>query len=437
MGNTDQILLFGAGKSASVLIHYLNKICTQNQWYCTIVDIDERLVLSKIGDSVYLKAKSISIEDEFERNALITNTKVVISLLPPHLHILIAKSCLSIGRHLLTASYIDDSIKCMEKEIAAKGLLFLGEMGLDPGIDHMSAMQIINGIRREGGVINSFKSHCGGLIAPESNNNPWQYKFTWNPRNIITAGKAGAIYKKDHVVINKDYTEIFKDCETVDIPEVGKLAYYPNRDSNSYAILYGLENIATFIRTTLRYPNFCLGWQKIIEANLTADDEYIDTDDLSFGRFLRDQFAAKKIDISSPILEQQFEFLGLYSNRSIHEGKRSYAAILQELLEEKWKLEQGDKDMIVMFHEIDYTLGNIHYEIQSSLIVKGDDDINTAMAKTVGLPLGIAAKLIVENKMMERGLHIPILASIYEPVLKELEKEGIQFDELRKMKEER
>jgi saccharopine dehydrogenase (NADP+, L-glutamate forming) len=325
----------------------------------------------------------------------------------------------------------------MEKEISAKGLIFLGEMGLDPGIDHMSAMQIINGIRREGGVINSFKSHCGGLIAPESNNNPWQYKFTWNPRNIITAGKAGAIYKKDHVVINKDYTEIFKDCETVDIPEVGKLAYYPNRDSNSYAILYGLENIATFIRTTLRYPNFCLGWQKIIEANLTADDEYIDTDDLSFGRFLRDQFAAKKIDISSPILEQQFEFLGLYSNRSIHEGKRSYAAILQELLEEKWKLEQGDKDMIVMFHEIDYTLGNIHYEIQSSLIVKGDDDINTAMAKTVGLPLGIAAKLIVENKMMERGLHIPILASIYEPVLKELEKEGIQFDELRKMKEER
>jgi saccharopine dehydrogenase (NADP+, L-glutamate forming) len=436
MENTNQILLFGAGKSATVLIHYLAKICAQNQWNCTIVDLDESLVLRKIGDSAYLKAKSISIEDEVERNALIQNTKVVISLLPPHLHILVAKSCLSFGRHLLTASYIDDSIKTMEKEIAEKGLLFLGEMGLDPGIDHMSAMQIINGVKQEGGVITSFKSHCGGLVAPESNNNPWKYKITWNPRNIITAGKAGAVYKKDHLVINKSYQEIFKDCETVEIPEIGRLAYYPNRDSISYAELYGLENVATFIRTTLRYPDFCLGWQKIVEANLTSDDEYVNTDDLSFGRFLREHIASNKVDISSPLIEEQFEFIGLYSNRSIHEGNKSNSAILQELLEDKWELEHGDKDMIVMFHEIDYTLNNETYQCKSSLIVKGEDNHNTAMAKTVGLPLGIAAKLIVENKMMERGLHIPILASIYEPVLMELEKEGIQFDELTIKKDE-
>ncbi len=429
MANTDQILLFGAGKSATVLIHYLARICAQNQWYCTIVDLDESLIQKKIGDSAYLKAKSISIEDEIERNSLITNTQLVISLLPPHLHLLVAKSCLSIGKHLLTASYVDDSIKSMEKEIAEKGLLFLGEMGLDPGIDHMSAMQIIDGIKQKGGLITSFKSHCGGLVAPESNNNPWKYKFSWNPRNIITAGKAGAIYKENNAIKEINYNQIFQDCGSVGIPSFGTLAYYPNRDSLSYSSLYGLETATTFIRTTLRYPEFCSGWQKIVEAGFTLDDELLDTDELSFGRFLRDRLSSKKISLDTPLLEQQFEFLGLYNNRSIHEGKKSYAAILQELLEEKWKLEKGDKDMIVMLHEIDYTLNNEKHQVKSSLIVKGDDESNTAMAKTVGLPLGIAAKQILENKMNLRGLHIPIVESIYKPVLEELAVEGIRFEE--------
>jgi saccharopine dehydrogenase (NADP+, L-glutamate forming) len=193
--------------------------------------------------------------------------------------------------------------------------------------------------------------------------------------------------------------------------------------------LYGLETAATFIRTTLRYPDFCTGWQKIVEAGFTIDDESIDTDELSFGRFLRDRLSSKKISLNTPLLEEQFEFLGLYNNRSIHEGKRSYAFILQELLEEKWKLEKGDKDIIVLLHEIDYTLNNKKHRVKSELIVKGDDENNTAMAKTVGLPLGIAAKLILENKMELRGLHIPITESIYKPVLEELAAEGIRFEE--------
>ncbi len=429
MANNEQILLFGAGKSATVLIHYLAKICAQNQWHCTIVDIDEKLVQSKIGDSPFLSAKSIPIENEAERKLLIANTQLVISLLPPHLHNLVAKSCLELGKHLLTASYIDDSIKTLEKDIISKGLLFLGEMGLDPGIDHMSAMQLIHSIQQKGGKIDSFKSHCGGLVAPESNNNPWKYKFSWNPRNIITAGKAGAIYKENNAITEVNYEQIFRDCSSVEIPSFGRLAYYPNRDSMSYASLYGLETAATFIRTTLRYPEFCSGWQKIAEAGFTMDDELLDTDELSFGRFLRDRLSSKKISLDTPLLEQQFEFLGLYNNRSIHEGKKSYAAILQELLEEKWKLEKGDKDMIVMLHEIDYSLNNKKHQLKSSLIVKGDDESNTAMAKTVGLPLGIAAKLILENKMNLRGLQIPIVESIYKPVLEELAEEGIRFEE--------
>lgn len=429
MTNTDQILLFGAGKSATTLIHYLAKICAQNQWYCTIVDINEELVQSKIGDSPFLTAKSIPIEDEEERKLLITNTQIVISLLPPHLHKLVATSCLELGKHLLTASYIDDSIKMMEKEITAKGLFFLGEMGLDPGIDHMSAMQLIHSIQQKGGLIDSFKSHCGGLVAPENNNNPWKYKFSWNPRNIITAGKAGAIYKENNSIKEVNYDQIFQDCGSVEIPSFGTLAFYPNRDSLSYAKLYEIETAATFIRTTLRYPDFCTGWQKMVEAGFTMDDELLDTDVLSFGRFLRDRLSSKKISLNTPLLEQQFEFLGLYNNRSIHDGRKSYAAILQELLEEKWKLEKGDKDMIVMLHEIDYTLNNQKHQVKSSLIVKGDDESNTAMAKTVGLPLGIVAKLILENKMNLTGLHIPIVESIYKPVLMELSAEGIRFEE--------
>ncbi len=429
MNQTSQILLFGAGKSATVLIQYLARICAENQWYSTIVDINEQLVQQKIGNSPFLKAASISIEDEIERTNLINNSQVVISLLPPHLHVLVANTCLALGKHLLTASYIDAPIRLMEKEIASKGLLFLGEMGLDPGIDHMSAMQLIHSIKQKGGVIQSFRSHCGGLIAPECNNNPWHYKFSWNPRNIITAGKSGAIYKENNIVKEVGYDQIFSDCSTVEIPSLCSLAFYPNRDSLSYASLYGIENAATFIRTTLRYPDFCKGWQKIVAAGFTTDEELINTDELSFGRFLRDRLSSKNIQIDTAIIEQQFEFIGLYNNKSIHEGTKSYAAILQELLEDKWKLEHGDIDMIVMMHEIDYSLNNEMHQIKSSLIVKGDNEINTAMAKTVGLPLGIAAKLILENKINDRGLHIPIVESIYEPVLSELAIEGILFEE--------
>ena len=429
MSSSSQILLFGAGKSATVLIHYLAKICAQKQWYCTIADIDLASIQAKIGNSTHLQAKSIDINDGNARKSLIDQADVVISLLPPVLHRLVAIDCLFLKKHLLTASYIDDSMKSMEKDIEKAGLLFLCEMGLDPGIDHMSAMKLIHEIQEKGGVINSFKSHCGGLVAPEYDNNPWHYKISWNPMNIVTAGKAGAKYKENNQLIQKDYSTIFSNCGEVDIKGLGKLAYYPNRDSISYMNVYDLNNAATFIRTTLRHADFCTAWEKIVAAGLTADEEIIDTEELSYGRFLREHLSAKKITLDTSMLEQQFDFLGLYSNKSIHQGNKSAAAILQIILEDKWKLEHGEKDMIVMLHEIEYTLNNTYHQIKSSLIVKGNNDLETAMAKTVGLPLGIAASLILQNKIAVRGLHIPIIKEIYIPVLKELESEGIVFEE--------
>jgi len=429
MSSSSQILLFGAGKSATVLIQYLAKKCAQNQWNCTIADIDLASIQAKIGNSHNLYAKSIDINDENARKSLIDQADVVISLLPPVLHRLVAIDCLLLKKHLLTASYIDDSMKSMEKDIEKAGLLFLCEMGLDPGIDHMSAMKIIHEIHEKNGVIHSFKSHCGGLVAPENDTNPWHYKISWNPRNIVTAGKSGAKYKENNQIIQKEYSSIFSNCGEVDIKGLGKLAYYPNRDSVSYIDLYDLKNAATFIRTTLRYTDFCTGWEKIIAAGLTSDEEIINTEELSYGRFLRDQISAKKITLDTHLLEQQFDFLGLYSNKSIHQGNKSTAAILQMILEDTLKLEHGEKDMVVMLHEIEYTLNNTNYQINSSLIVKGNNDIETAMAKTVGLPLGIAATLILQNKIAIRGLNIPITKEIYIPVLKELESEGIIFEE--------
>jgi len=424
-----QILVFGAGKSATVLIRYLGGITAKKNWICTIADQDLLTVNSKIKGHPHLRAAALSIEDEGARQGLIKAADIVISLLPPGLHFLVAKDCVLLKKNLLTASYLDHQIKSLEKDINEAGLLFIGEMGLDPGIDHMSAMQIIHGIHSNGGHVSSFKSHCGGLIAPESDNNPWHYKISWNPRNIVTAGKAGAVYQEQGKMVSKRYEEIFKDCAQLNIPHVGTLAYYPNRDSLSYIPLYQLESAQTFIRTTLRNAEFCIGWEKMVQAQLTNDDEIIDTNGLSYAQFFQGHLNKNKVELNNPVLIEQFHFLGLNDPSLINKGPLTTAQILQEILETKWKLEAGDKDLIVMLHELEYQINNKNYALQSKLVVKGDDELHTAMAKTVGLPLGIAAVLILENKIAIKGLHIPIIKEIYEPVLAELINEGIAFEE--------
>lgn len=424
-----QILVFGAGKSATVLIRYLGGITAKKNWICTVADQDLTAVNSKINGYPNLRAAALSIEDEDARQGLIKAADIIISLLPPSLHFLVAKDCVRLKKNLLTASYLDHQIKSLEKDINDAGLLFIGEMGLDPGIDHMSAMQIIHEIQSNGGQISSFKSHCGGLIAPESDTNPWHYKISWNPRNIVTAGKAGAIYQEDGKVVAKNYAEIFENCAQLNIPQVGTLAYYPNRDSLSYIPLYQLELAQTFIRTTLRYAEFCLGWEKIVQAQLTSDEEVIDTNGLSYAQFFQSHLKKYNVELNSPAIIEQFNFLGLNDPTLINKGTLTVAQLLQAILEAKWKLQTGDKDLIVMLHELEYHVNNKHYAIQSKLVVKGDDELHTAMAKTVGLPLGIAAVLILENKIDLKGLHIPIIKEIYEPVLAELMKEGIAFEE--------
>jgi saccharopine dehydrogenase-like NADP-dependent oxidoreductase len=509
----NQVLLFGAGKSATILIEYLLENAKEGNWELILVDANLELAASKIGASPSGKAVSFDIMDEEKRRKYISGADVVISMLPPTLHILVAKDCVTLSKHLLTASYVDNQIKKLQQEVSDKGILFLCEMGLDPGIDHMSAMKIIDGIHSEGGKITSFKSHCGGLVAPESDDNPWHYKISWNPRNIILAGKAGAHFKEKGKEIKLTYEELFTPDHVVDIPEIGFLSWYPNRDSLSYTSLYGLESADTFIRTTLRHPDFMYGWRNVIDLQLTNEEPVYETADKSlsvlfkehldknnFGEWLQqkmtDRFketqdmltnltklmeAEKKVENEGEEIPQSFisadatgnlqeiaiddvktkaaafvahkmheanltlkqlMFLGLDDKETIvDKGVYSAADILQFAAERKLSLGPDDKDMIVMLHEFEYVASSLVASslaktdkksvVRSSLVVKGEDSLHTAMAKTVGLPLGIAAKLILNGKIKLTGLHIPTAKEIYEPVLKELELYGVRFHEQR------
>ncbi|HPH91614.1 MAG TPA: saccharopine dehydrogenase C-terminal domain-containing protein [Ferruginibacter sp.] len=420
----NTVLLIGAGKSATVLIDYLIAQAQKKIWKVIIADANRDQVLLKTNHSPFAEAVGLDVTDDEQRSKLVQKAHVVISMMPPALHFLVAKDCVEYRKHLLTASYLDNKIKSLEEEIRHRKLLFLCEMGLDPGIDHMSAMKILDAIKAKGGHVTSFKSHCGGLVAPESDNNPWHYKISWNPRNVVLAGKAGAEYKMDGKVIHKDYKQLFAACEKVAIDGLADLAFYPNRDSLSYMPVYHLEGASTFVRTTLRYPDYCNGWNAIVQAGLTNDADSIDIHHTNFK-----QWSAPLLPFVNDENKSMLEFLGFFDDGIIPATAKNSADILQHLLETKLAMQEHDKDMIVMLHEIEYEQNGVQKKINSSLVVKGEDSLRTAMAKTVGLPLGIAAKLILEGAVKMKGLHIPIRKEIYEPVLSELENFGVLFKE--------
>ena len=465
------ILLFGAGKSATVLIDYLLANAEKEEWQLTVVDADINLAQSKIGLSPLAKAISFDINDEEDRRKYISESDIVISLLPPSLHNIVAKTCIEKNKNLLTASYIDEEIRNLQSEILNRKLLFLCEMGLDPGIDHMSAMKIFDRIHAEGGKVISFRSHCGGLVAPESDDNPWHYKVSWNPRNILLAGKSGAHYRENGEEKKLKYEELFTADRLVEIPEIGFLSWYPNRDSLSYAPLYGLEDAATIVRTTLRHPDFMYGWKNVIDLKLTDETPQYETTGKALMDFFKEhmveaekeaeasggevdkdfmvvgkegelqkmdldkiktdaaEIVAHKMHEANLTLKQLF-FLGMDDDETmINKGLCSAADVMQLALEKKLGLQPEDRDMVVMVHEIEFKVGSQESGVRSSLVVRGENNLHTAMAKTVGLPLGIATKLILNGTIKLTGLHIPTRKEIYEPVLKELEEHGIKFHE--------
>jgi saccharopine dehydrogenase (NADP+, L-glutamate forming) len=422
-----KILLFGAGKSATSLIRYLLDITAARGWQLVVAESNLPLAQSKIGGSPQARAVAIDVSSGPERDALVAAADIVISLLPPSLHLQVALSCVKENKNLLTASYLDDGIRTLEPEIRAKGLLFLCEMGLDPGIDHMSALQLIRQIRQQGGEIDAFYSHTGGLVAPVSDDNPWHYKISWNPRNVVLAGSAGASYLEDSRTVTRTYQEIFERPGEIRLSPLGALAWYPNRDSLSYIPLYGLPEAKTFIRTTLRYPAFCAGWKNIVRAGLTDAEEPL-PGDTGATPLTYAQWSAPLLPFVDDSNRAQYAFLGLFDSTSIPASAKVSADVLQQLLETKLAMRPSDRDMIVMVHEIGFRREGKTYQARSVLRIEGEDSLHTAMARTVGLPLGIAAVLVLEGKITLSGLHIPILPAIYDPVMHELERQGIRFE---------
>lgn len=495
------ILLFGAGKSSTALIGYFLDHAKTENWQLTVVDAREETILEKTGGSPFVRAVALDILQAEKRLALIGEADIVISLLPPSLHYRVAQDCLRMKKNLLTASYVDEAIREMKAEVEKNDLLFLCEMGLDPGIDHMSAKRMIDAIHAEGGKITSFYSHCGGLVAPGSDDNPWHYKISWNPRNVVLAGKAGAMFKKAGAVVEWEYESLFEEKRYVMIPGAEPLCWYPNRDSLRYIPKYGLDETGTFIRTTLRHPDFMYGWKNLMELKLTDENIFYETDgktlmqvfkehmdSMGFGDWLEkklhEQFDAtrtllaelvnlvmleeeaakkgmdpveefmlvddkgdlQKVDIDhlkinaattladrmhdANLTLKQLFYLGMDDDKTyVNMGRCSMADILQFCLENKLKLQPGDKDRVVMLHELEFQKDGALYKSTGVLELEGEDAVHTAMAKTVGLPLAIAAKLILNGTITSKGLQIPVLPEIYKPVLKELEAEGIVFRE--------
>lgn len=418
-----KILLFGAGKSATSLIRYLLGVTATRGWQLIVAENNLALAESKLGRAPQARAVALDVSREEDRDALVAGADIVISLLPPSLHYQVALSCVKTKKNLLTASYLDDAIRSLESQVREQGLLFLCEMGLDPGIDHMSALQLIRQIKAEGGRVHSFYSHTGGLVAPACDDNPWHYKISWNPRNVVLAGNAGAAFREDDQVVTRTYQQLFDHPGEVLVPGLSALAWYPNRDSLSYIPLYDLPEAKTFIRTTLRYPSYCRAWANIVRAGLTDAQTPVQTNGLTYAEWSRPLLSLVNDDNRT-----QYTFLGLFDQTPVPATAKVSADILQHLLETRLAMQPADRDMIVMIHEIGYVRQGQAYEARSVLRIEGEDSLHTAMARTVGLPLGIAAVQVLDGKIGLTGLHIPIVPAIYDPVMEELEKQGIRFE---------
>ncbi|NRT13266.1 saccharopine dehydrogenase family protein [Flavobacterium sp. 14A] len=439
-----QILIIGAGRSASSLIQYLLGKSDSEQLKIVIADLSLELAQKKTNKHPNAQAIALDIFDQKQRQAAIENADIVISMLPAHLHIEVARDCIVYKKSLVTASYISDAMQELDAAAKENNLVFMNEIGLDPGIDHMSAMKVIDEIRDKGGKMLLFESFCGGLVAPESDNNLWNYKFTWAPRNVVLAGQGGAAkFIQEGTYKYIPYCNLFRRTEFLDVEGYGRFEGYSNRDSLKYRSVYGLDDVLTLYRGTIRRVGFSKAWNMFVQLGMT-DDSYImeDSENMSYRQFTNsflpyhptDSVEIKmrlilKIDQDDIMWDKLLE-LSLFNEQKIVGLKNATPAqILEKILSDSWTLQPDDKDMIVMYHKFGYELNGVKQQIDSKMVCLGDDQTYTAMAKTVGLPVAIATLQILNGKIKTPGVQLPINKEVYLPILKELEEHGVVFHE--------
>jgi saccharopine dehydrogenase (NADP+, L-glutamate forming) len=439
----NNILIIGAGRSATALINYVLNEAQKHNWSVTVADADPEAAKLKVNGHPNGRATWLDATKVNDRRDLIGRADVVVSLLPAHLHLEVAHDCLKLKKHLITASYISKQLYALGDEARERALIFMGEMGLDPGIDHMSGKQKIDEIVAKGGRLKSFRSYTGGVVAPESDDNPWHYKFTWNPRNVVLAGQGTAQFLEDSKLRYVPYNRLFKEYQVVNIPDMGEWEVYANRDSLLYRDIYDLGAIPNLFRGTIRHRGFCDAWNALVQIGLTDGSfPILDSEEITYhelldayvssaatGASLKEKVAnLLNIPINSDIIHK-LEWLGLFRKKKIRMKAATPALILEHLLLEKWRLEDHEKDMVIMQHEFEYEIGRQNRRLTSTMVMKGTDGNNTAMSRLVGLPIGIFVKQVMLGKINSIGVNIPVLKEVYEPVLEELKSFGVIFKE--------
>lgn len=439
------ILLFGAGKSASSLIKYLLDKSEVENLHLTIADLNIDLAKNKTNNHKNATPIAIDIFNETDRKNAVEKADIVISMLPAHLHIEIAKDCIAYKKHLVTASYISPQMQELDEEAKKSNLVFMNEIGLDPGIDHMSAMKVLDEIRAKGGNIILFESFCGGLVAPESDTNLWNYKFTWNPRNVVLAGQGGvAKFIQEGTYKYIPYNKLFRRTEFLEVEGFGRFEAYANRDSLKYRSVYGLDNALTVYRGTMRRVGYSRAWDVLVQLGMTDDSYTIENSENMSYRDFTNSFLPyhptdtveiklryiQKIEQDDIIWDKLVELDIFNGQKKVGLKNATPAQILEKILTEQWTLQPKDKDMIVMYHKFGYELNGEKHQIDSTMVCLGDDQTYTSMAKTVGLPVAIATLKILNKEITTYGVQMPITKEIYLPILKELESYGVNFKEM-------
>ncbi|KUF45452.1 saccharopine dehydrogenase [Myroides marinus] len=441
---TKEILIIGAGRSSSSLIKYLLDKSKEENLHLTIGDLSLESAQQKAMNHPNATPIAFDLFNESERQALVQKADIVVSMLPAILHVELAKDCVRYKKHMVTASYISPAMQELNEEVTANNLIFMNEIGLDPGIDHMSAMKIIHDIKNKGGKVISFESFCGGLIAPESDTNLWNYKFTWNPRNVVLAGQGGAAkFLQEGQYKYIPYNKVFRRTEFLNVDGYGKFEAYANRDSLKYKDIYGLDDARTIFRGTIRRVGYSRAWNLFVELGITDDSYKIDnSEEMTYREFINSYLPyhptdtvetklrlALGIDQDDIMWDKLLELDLFNPTKKIGLKQATPAQILEKILSDSWTLDPDDKDMIVMYHRIGYELHGEKKQIDSRMVCLGDNQVYTAMAKTVGLPVAIATLKILKGIITTPGVQMPITEDVYEPILKELENYGINFVE--------
>ncbi|WP_420387375.1 saccharopine dehydrogenase family protein [Roseivirga sp.] len=440
----EKILVFGAGRSSNSLIKYLLDKAESLDWQVTVADYALQLAEDKVKDSQRGQAVAVDINSDQERQDLIGQHDLIVSMLPARFHPIVAEDCLKLEKHLFTASYVSADMKALDAKAKEKNLLFLNECGLDPGIDHMSAMKIIDHIREDKGLeLTAFESFTGGLLAPDDkDDNPWQYGFTWNPRNVVLAGQGTVKFIQEGRYKYIPYQKLFRRIEMIHIPGHGYFEGYANRDSLMYLDVYKLRGIKTLYRGTLRRPGFCKAWDIFVQLGATDDTYQMEgVEGMTHRQFINsflsfnphDSVELKLahylgLDLDGPEMHK-LQWLGLFEEEEVGLLKGTPAQILEHILKKKWTIGADKKDQIVMWHLFNYVENGVTKQIRSAMVATGENARETAMSKTVGLPLAIAIRLFLEGKVEARGVQIPIIPELYNPILEELDQQGFQFIE--------